>query len=50
MKTADTSLLDGGNWRNTGNSIAPFLYPDLYLPGAEKNFDFGAKGQKNSKL
>ncbi|KAK6533709.1 hypothetical protein TWF694_002641 [Orbilia ellipsospora] len=48
-----TIVVDGGSWRN-GNQVASFLYPMLFQPGAEKNFDFmtakGGKKQKESKL
>ncbi|KAK6336130.1 hypothetical protein TWF696_001697 [Orbilia brochopaga] len=42
-------VVDGGSWR-TGNAPASFLYPTIFLPDAEKNFQFGtAKGAKKSK-
>ncbi|KAF3940054.1 hypothetical protein ABW19_dt0209140 [Dactylella cylindrospora] len=44
-----TLVVDGGSWRNN-NAIAPFLYPDVLLPGADKFFDFkAAKGGKKQK-
>ncbi|KAF3910817.1 hypothetical protein ABW20_dc0103902 [Dactylellina cionopaga] len=47
--TGLTLVVDGGSWRN-GNGVASFLYPMIFEPGAEKNFDFGAaKGAKKSK-
>jgi len=41
-----TLVVDGGRWRNS-NMLAPWLYPTLHLPGAEKEFNFGTvKGGK----
>lgn len=47
-----TIVVDGGGWRNGGNTVAPWLYPKIVMGGPEalgKDVYGKVKGQKGEK-